>query len=95
MKIILNTLILLFISLATFAQVEPIQWSDEFKDRGYYSIIGESQDAFFAERKYNTSTNDRDVDIELLRFNQELELTHVVQLKDIEKEQLRKHSYSQ
>lgn len=85
MKILLNIIILISFSFVTGAQVESILWSDEYKDRGYYSLIGEAQDAFFAERKYNTSTNDRDVDIELLRFSQDLELTHVVQLKDIEK----------
>ncbi len=68
-----------------FSQNEAIQWSEEYQDRGYYTIIGESEDVFFVERKYNTRLNDRDVDIELLRFNQEMELTHTVKVKDIEK----------
>lgn len=84
MKICINILFLIVFSTSSFSQVESIQWSEEYQDRGYYSIIGESEDAFFVERKYNTRLNDRDVDMELLRFNQELELTHAVELKDIE-----------
>jgi len=85
MKILLTGFILIVFSFNITAQNDDILWSEEFKDRGYYSIIGESNDAFFVERKYNTRLNNRDLDIELLRFNQELELTHVVELKDIEK----------
>jgi hypothetical protein len=85
MKTVIALFVFLSASLTSNAQLESIAWSEEFKDRGYYSLIGESQDAFFAERKYNTSSNDRDADLELLRFNQDLNLTHTVQLKDIEK----------
>jgi len=84
MKICLNIFILLTISYQIFAQNDAILWSEEFDDRGYYSILGESEDAFFVERKYNTRQNDRDVDLEILRFSQDLELTHVVELRDIE-----------
>lgn len=85
MKSLLNIFLLLLLTFSVTSQNDVIQWSEEFSDRGYYSILGESEDAFFVERKYNTRFNNRDVDIELFRFNKELELTHAVELKDIEK----------
>jgi len=84
MRDYLYIVFLLAISMNVFGQNESIQWSEEYQDRGYYSIIGESEDAFFVERKYNTRLNNRDVDMEILRFNQEMELTHAIEVKDIE-----------
>ena len=83
----LRTIIALMFLCAgmTWAQEETVLWSDEYQDRGYYSIIGESEDALFVERKYNTRLNDRDVDMEILRFDGNLELTHTIRLKDIER----------
>ena len=85
MKFYLTFFILVSFSFTVNSQNGVIQWSEEFDDRGYYSILGESEDAFFIERKYNSRFNGREGDIELLRFDQELELTHAVRLKDIEK----------
>lgn len=84
MKFCLNIFFLLVCIINLHAQNEGLQWSEEFEDRGYYSILGESEDAFFVERKYNTRYNDRDVDLEIMRFNQDLELTHAIELRDIE-----------
>lgn len=85
MKIIFQILCLLIFSTGTFAQVKSIVWGEEYKDRGYYSIIGESEDAFFVERIYNANFKNREVDRELLRFDKDCELTHGVEVRDIEK----------
>ncbi|MDF1695102.1 MAG: hypothetical protein P1U56_04695 [Saprospiraceae bacterium] len=75
---------LLLFSIPSFTQKDEIQWGGEYEDRGYYSIIGESDNALFVERKYNTRLNNRNVDIELLRFDSEMEVTHGIELRDLE-----------
>jgi hypothetical protein len=85
MKLLPILVLLVSLSFNSFSQSESILWSEEYDDDGYYAIIGESSDAIFVERKYNARSNDRNVDIELLRFNQGMELTHAVELKDLER----------
>lgn len=80
-------IILFFYSLCAVsaaAQNTNINWGEEYSDRGYYSIIGESQNAIFVERKYNTQINDRDADIEILRFDKNMELSHGVEVRNLE-----------
>ncbi len=80
----LNIIFLLAFAINGSSQNDPILWGEEYEDRGYYSLIGEADGAIFVERKYNTRLNNRDVDLELFRFNQDMELTHAVELRDIE-----------
>lgn len=85
MRYHLILLLLLAFTLPNFAQNDAINWSEEYEDIGYYSIIGESNGALFVERKYNSRFNDRSVDLDLFRFNDALEITHVIELEEIEK----------
>ena len=85
MKIYVCILLVLASWVNIQAQGGTIAWGEEYQDRGYYSIIGEADGAVFVERKYNTRQNDRDVDLEIMRFNSEMELTHAVELRDLEK----------
>jgi len=85
-RIHLITCFLLAFLINTNAQENTIKWGGEYEDRGYYSIIGEAENAFFVERKYNTRFNNRAADIELIRFNHIREITHAVEIRDLEKD---------
>ena len=85
MKSIFFTFVMTLSYFSLSGQNNTILWGGEYDDRGYYSIIGSTGDALFVERKYNTYLNNRDVDIELLRFDNEMEITHGVELRDLER----------
>ena len=84
MKYCFNIILLIGLTTILKAQNGPITWGPEYDDRGYYSIIGEASGALFVEHKYNSRLNSRDVDLELIRFDQNMEISHAVELRNLE-----------
>jgi len=63
-----------------------VQWSERYKDDGHYTLLSETTDGVIALRKYRTRYPDRDreADLELIKFDNELNLTYAVELRDLE-----------
>ncbi len=63
------------------------QWSDRYTDDGHYTLLTETSDGdVIALRKYRTRypERERDADLELIKFDSDLDLTYAVELRDLE-----------
>lgn len=77
--------LLLVICSSVAAQMnDAVKWSDKYDEEGYYQLLGETENAVFVERKYNSRLNDRQADIELVRYDKNMEFTHAVEVRDLE-----------
>lgn len=82
-----SSFILIFLlCISGFAQLnDAVSWSDKYEEEGFYKLLGETEDALFAERKYDSRFNSRSADVELIRYDKNMELTHAVEVRDLEK----------
>ena len=69
------------------AQNDGVTWSEKFNDDGHYTLLAETADGVVALRKYRTDVPDldRDARLELVRFDKSLDISHAIELKDLEK----------
>lgn len=65
---------------------DGVRWSDMYEDDGHYTLLTETSDGIIALRKYKTRNPDRDRDarLELIRFDNNLNITHAVEVEDLE-----------
>jgi hypothetical protein len=61
-------------------------WSDKYEDDGHYMLLAETEDGVIALRKYDTRIpeRDRDARLELIKYDENLQILHSVELKDLE-----------
>ncbi|MFT6334002.1 MAG: hypothetical protein ACJATI_000734 [Halioglobus sp.] len=79
--------IFLLIQFNGSSQSDSFTWSEKFNDDGHYTLLTETDDGVVALRKFSTSYPelDRDARLELIRFDNTLQITHAVELKNLEK----------
>lgn len=84
-KIIFLVVFLLF-QFNVSSQNDRFTWSEKFGDDGHYTLLAETNDGVVALRKYRTSYPelDRDARLELIRFDNTLQISHAVELKNLE-----------
>ncbi len=61
-------------------------WSEKFNDDGHYTLLTETNEGVVALRKYRTRYPelDRDARLELIKFDNTLQISHAVELKNLE-----------
>jgi len=68
------------------AQDSGMLWSEKFEEDGHYTLLSETENGIVALRKYRTDVPDidRDARLELIRFDNALEISHAIEIKDLE-----------
>lgn len=84
-KIILFAFLLL-LQNTIVGQNDRFTWSEKFDDDGHYTLLSETADGIVALRKFNTDAPDldRDARLELVRFDKSLDISHIIEIKDLE-----------